>query len=101
MIIRERANIELVPGEQLERLYPQLVAIKEVRLKSGESYQQRIDAVLGTVLNPMSRDEVVGKCRDRMDPYLGAMQAAEFVDVVSNLESINHIGSLRRLLQRT
>jgi hypothetical protein len=100
MIIRERANIELVPGEQLERLYPQLVAIMEVKLKSGESYQQRIDAVRATVLNPTTRDEVVGECRDRMDPYLGAMQAAKFVDVVSNLESINHIGSLRRLLQR-
>jgi hypothetical protein len=36
-----------------------------------------------------------------MDPYLGAMQATELVDVVFNMESLNHIGSLRRLLQRT
>jgi 2-methylcitrate dehydratase PrpD len=77
------------------------VAIVEVKLKSGESYKQRIDAVRGTVLNPMTRDEVVGKCRDLMDPYLGAMQATELVDVVFNMESLNHIGSLRRLLQRT
>jgi 2-methylcitrate dehydratase PrpD len=101
VIIRERAKIELVPDEQLERLYPQLVAIVEVKLKSGESYKQRIDAVRGTVLNPMTRDEVVGKCRDLMDPYLGAMQATELIDVVFNMESLNHIGSLRRLLQRT
>jgi 2-methylcitrate dehydratase PrpD len=43
----------------------------------------------------------VGKCRDLMDPYLGAMQATELIDVVFNMESLNHIGSLRRLLQRT
>jgi 2-methylcitrate dehydratase PrpD len=101
VIIRERAKIELVPDEQLERLYPQLAAIVEVKLKSGESYKQRIDAVRGTVLNPMTRDEVVGKCRDLMDPYLGAMQATELIDVVFNMESLNHIGSLWRLLQRT
>ena len=100
-IIRERAKIELVPDQQLERLYPQLVAIVEVKLKSGESYKRRIDAVRGTVLNPMSRDEVIGKCRDLMDPFLGARQAAELVDAVFNIESLHHIGSLRRLLQRS
>jgi 2-methylcitrate dehydratase PrpD len=99
-IIRERAKIELVPDEQLELLYPQLVAIVEVRLKNGESYKQRIDAVRGTVLNPMTRDEVVAKCRDLMDPFLGAMQATELVDAILNIESLDHIGSLRRLLQR-
>jgi 2-methylcitrate dehydratase PrpD len=100
-IIRERAKIELVPDEQLERLYPQLVAIVEVKLKSGESYKRRIDAVRGTVLNPMTRDEVVGKCRDLMDPFLGAMRAAELVDAIFNIELLDHIGSLRRLLQRS
>jgi 2-methylcitrate dehydratase PrpD len=100
-IVRQRAKIELVPDEQLERLYPQLVAIVEVKLKSGESYRQRIDAVRGTVLNPMTRDEVVAKSRDLMDPFLGALQATELVDAVFNIESLDHIGSLRRLLQRT
>jgi 2-methylcitrate dehydratase PrpD len=99
-IIRERAKIELVPDQQLEQLYPQLVAIVEVELKCGESYKQRIDAVRGTVLNPMTRDEVVGKCRDLMDPFLGAKQVTELIEAVFNMESLDHIGSLRRLLQR-
>jgi hypothetical protein len=43
-IIRE-PKIELMPNEQLEQLYPQLVAIVAVKLKLGESYKQRIDAV--------------------------------------------------------
>jgi 2-methylcitrate dehydratase PrpD len=99
-IIRERSKIELVPDQQLEQLYPQLVAIVEVKLKSGESYKRRIDAVRGTVFNPMTRDEVVGKCRDLMDPFLGAKQVTELIEAVFNMESLDHIGSLRRLLQR-
>ena len=101
VIIRERAKIELVPDEQLERLYPRLVAIVEVKLTSGEFYKQRIDAVRGTVLNPMTRDEIVAKCRDLMDPFPGAMRAAELVDAIFNIELLDHIGSLRRLLQRS
>lgn len=100
-IIRERAKVELVPDAQLELLYPQLVAIVEVKLKTGETYMQRVDAVRGTVLNPMTRDEVVAKCRDLMDPFLGAMQASELVGAILNIETIGHIGSLRRLLQRS
>jgi 2-methylcitrate dehydratase PrpD len=66
--------MELVPDEQLERLYPQLVALVG-KLKGGESCKRRIDAIRGTVLNPMTRNEIVRKCRDLMDPFLGAMQA--------------------------
>jgi 2-methylcitrate dehydratase PrpD len=101
VIIRERAKIELVPDEQLELLYPQLVAIVEVTMKSGETYRQRVDAVRGTVLNPMTRDEVVAKCRDLMDPFLGRARSTELVGAILNIETINNIGSLRRLLQRS
>jgi hypothetical protein len=47
-----------------------------------------------------SRDEVVGKCRDLMDPFLGAKQVTELIEAIFNMESLDHIGSLRRLLQR-
>jgi hypothetical protein len=36
-----------------------------------------------------------------MDPFLGAMQATEVGDAVFNIESLDHMGSLRRLLQRS
>jgi 2-methylcitrate dehydratase PrpD len=99
-IIRERSKIQLVPDEELESLYPQLVAIVEVAMKNGLSYKKRIDAVRGTSLNPMTRDEVVAKCRDLMDPFLGALQTDDLIESVLRLESISKIVSLRRLLQR-
>jgi hypothetical protein len=49
----------------------------------------------------MTQDEVVAKCRDLMDPFLGATQAAELVGAILNIETISHIGSLCRLLQRS
>jgi 2-methylcitrate dehydratase PrpD len=99
-VVRERAKIELVPDEQLERLYPQLVAIVEVTLHTGTIYTQRIDAVRGTVQNPMTRGEVVAKCRDLMDPFLGLAQSKGLVDAVLNLDTVSNIGLLRPLLQR-
>jgi MmgE/PrpD C-terminal domain len=49
-ITRERAMVELIPDAQLELLYPQLVAIVEVKLKTGETYMQRVDAVRSLIL---------------------------------------------------
>jgi 2-methylcitrate dehydratase PrpD len=99
-IVRERAKVQLVPDDQLEQLYPQLVAIVEVTLKNGISYRKRIDAVRGTVLNPMTRAEVVAKCRDLIDPFLGARQSTELVESILTLESLKDVGSLRSVLQR-
>lgn len=99
-IIRKRAKINLVPEGGLERLYPQLVAIVEVTLKNGETYRERVDAVRGTVQNPMTRDEITAKCRDLMDPCLGTSQSKMLVDAVLHLETMAHISSLRPLLQK-
>jgi 2-methylcitrate dehydratase PrpD len=100
-VVRERAKVQLVPDAQLEKLYPQLVAIVEVTLKDGSTYRKRIDAVRGTVLNPMTRDEVVAKCRDLMDPFLGAQQSKRLVEVILGLEAVEDVNALRSVLQRS
>jgi 2-methylcitrate dehydratase PrpD len=99
-IVRQRAKINLIPEEGLERFYPQLVAIVEVTLKNGETYSERVDAVRGTVQNPMSRDEITAKSRDLMDPYLGTSQSKMLVDAVLHLDQMAHINSLRPFLQK-
>jgi hypothetical protein len=35
-----------------------------------------------------------------MDPFLDAKQVTELIEAVFNMESLDRIGSLRRLLQR-
>ena len=54
----------------------------------------------GTASNPMSREEVVRKCRDLTAPVLGPAVADRLIQTVLTLEQITDIRSLRPLLQR-
>ena len=99
-ILRERAKVELVPDEELDRLLPKRVAIVEVTLTDGSHFSERVEAVRGTAENPMTQDEVVAKCRDLMTPALGSTTTATLVDRVLKIESIKSIRELRPLLQR-
>ena len=99
-ILRHRAKIQLVPDEELERRRPQRQAIVDVTLASGAQLTQRVDAVRGTAENPMSRDEVVAKCRELMAPNLGSDRSARLIEQILNIENVKDIRSLRPLLQR-
>jgi 2-methylcitrate dehydratase PrpD len=59
--MRERAKVQLVPDEELERLIPKRVAIVEFKLTDGTRLDERVEAVRGTPENPTTRDEVVAK----------------------------------------
>jgi len=59
-----------------------------------------VAAVLGTAGNPMSRDQVIAKCRDLMVPVLGTSATAKLIERALDLESIKSVRELRSLLQR-
>jgi 2-methylcitrate dehydratase PrpD len=100
-ILRQRAKVQLVPDEQLERRMPQREAIVEVTLADGTHMSERVEAVRGTAENPMTRDEVVAKARDLMTPVLGAQTCTNLIEKVLKLERVKDIRELRPLLQRT
>jgi 2-methylcitrate dehydratase PrpD len=99
-LLRERAKVQLVPDEELERLYPQRQAIVEVTFTDGTVLTERVEAVRGTAENPMTRDEVVTKCRDLMAPFLGAEKCDRLIESILHLEDLKNIRELRPLLQR-
>jgi 2-methylcitrate dehydratase PrpD len=99
LILQERAKIKLVGDEELERRLPAREAIVEVRLKGGTRLSQRVNAVRGTAENPMTRDEVVAKSRDLMEPILGADISTKLIRTVLELERVKDIHELRPLLQ--
>jgi 2-methylcitrate dehydratase PrpD len=99
-VLRERAKVQLVPDEELEREYPRRETVVEVTLSSGEKLTERVEAVRGTAENPMTRQEVVDKCRDLTASVIGASTAAKLIDRVLNLESVKDVRELRPLLQR-
>ena len=77
------------------------VAVVEITLTDGTQLSDRIEAVRGTVRNPMPRVEVVEKARDLIAPVLGANIARQLIDRLLSIETVADIRSLRPLLQRT
>jgi len=99
-VVRERAKVQLVPDEELERLSPRRIGVVEVTLTDGTQLTERVEAVRGTTGNPMPRDEVIGKGQDLMAPFLGAAKSKRLIDKVFDLEHLEDIRTLRPLLQR-
>jgi 2-methylcitrate dehydratase PrpD len=100
-VLRVRAKVELVPDEDLERQYPRRETIVRVTLNDGTVLTERVDAVRGTPENPMTRDELVAKCRDLIAPRLGPEKSAGLIEKVLNLEGLRNIRDFRPLLQNT
>src|SRR4029077_2787024 len=71
-LLRQRAKVQLVPDEELEKLIPVRVAIVELTLSDGTLLTERVEHVRGTPDNPMTRDEVIAKARELMASTLGA-----------------------------
>jgi 2-methylcitrate dehydratase PrpD len=98
-ILRERAKVQLVPDEELEKLIPVRVAIVEVTLTDGTRLTERVEHVRGTPENPMTRDEVVAKARELMSPVLGAATCSNLIDRMLALDTVKDVRELRPLLQ--
>jgi 2-methylcitrate dehydratase PrpD len=99
-LLRQRAKVQLVPDEELEKLIPVRVAIVEVTLTDGSTLSERVEHVRGTPENPMTQDEVVAKARDLMNPVLGAATCSALIERVLGLDTMKDIRELRPLLRR-
>src|SRR5579862_2322254 len=99
-VLRERAKVQLIGDEELEKLIPKRVAIVEVTLNDGTKLTERVESVRGTPENPMSREEVVAKARDLIIPILGATKCDALVAKLLSLENVKDVRELRPLLQR-
>ena len=98
-VLRVRAKVQLIPDEELERLYPKRVTVVEVTLNDGTQFTERVEAVRGTPDNPMTREEVVAKCRDLIAPRLGQEKSAKLIEKVLNIETVRNVRELRPFLQ--
>ena len=100
-VLRQRKKVRYVPDAALANLLPVRIAIVEVTLNDGTQLSDRVEAVRGTVRNPMPRSEVVDKARDLIAPVLGAATTQKLIDAVLTLEKVPEIRALRPLLQRS
>jgi len=98
--LRERAKVQLIPDEELERLMPLRIAIVKIDLTDGSRLTQRVANVRGTPENAMTRDEIVAKATDLIAPILGNANCSSLIERVFHLETVSDIRELRPLLQR-
>jgi 2-methylcitrate dehydratase PrpD len=99
-VLKERAKVELVFDEELEKLIPKRETIVEVKLTDGTQLTERVEAVRGTSDNPMTRNEVAAKARDLVAPSLGAAKADKLIATVWNIEAVKSVREFRPLLQK-
>ncbi len=99
-VLRQRAKVTYVPDASLAALLPARVAVVEVTLKDGTRLSERVEAVRGTIRNPMPRAEVVDKARDLIAPVLGPATAQKLIDTVLGIETVKDVRTLRPLLQK-
>ena len=100
-VLRQRSKVTYVPDPELTRLLPARVAIVEITLNDGTKLSDRVEAVRGTVRNPMTRAEVVDKAKDLIGPVLGMGSSAKLIDTLLSIENVKDMRVLRPLLQRT
>jgi 2-methylcitrate dehydratase PrpD len=99
-VLRQRAKVRLDPGSGDGRGRGDRQPLVVVTLTDGTRLAEDVTAVLGTVNNPMSRDQVVAKCRDLMTPVLGAAAAGKVIERTLDLGNMQNIRELRPVLQR-
>jgi 2-methylcitrate dehydratase PrpD len=98
-VLAVRKLIELVGSQELQTAVPLRQAIVRIETADGRSLNHRTYVVRGTARNPMDAKEVEAKALDLMAPVLGAGRAQELIAAIGNLERIDMVSRLRRLLQ--
>jgi len=99
--LRAKVRLEAPAGSGRDGRDAVRSPLLEITLNNDTRLTQDTGAVLGTVENPMTREQFVAKCRDLMTPVLGESQSGRLIDRVLDLERIKDIRELRPLLQRT
>ena len=99
-VLAVRAKVQLVPDAELEKMEPARQAIVEITMNDGTKYSDHVADVRGTVDNPMTREEVVQKCRDLVEPVLGKASCTTLIEKILNLEKVKDVRELRTVLQK-
>jgi 2-methylcitrate dehydratase PrpD len=99
-VLQQRAKVMLVADEQLAAFLPARISIVEIDFHDGSHLSERVEAVRGTVRNPMSRAEVSDKARDLVVPVLGRTACERLIDCVYAIEELADVRQLAALLRR-
>jgi 2-methylcitrate dehydratase PrpD len=96
-----RNRTTLIANPELTTALPPRQVILRVETKDGKKLEHRTHAVKGTPANPMTRQEVVDKALDLVEPSLGKARSLKLIETVLGLDTVDRAGlALRPLLQQ-
>jgi 2-methylcitrate dehydratase PrpD len=92
-------RVEIVADPEIDRIYPQRYANRvEIILRDGRRFETRVDYAKGSNERPLSLPEVTAKFRSLAAGELSPQQADQLIEIVGNLEQLEDIRVLTRLL---
>ncbi len=92
-------KIKVVADEQLEAEFPRLQpSVVDIKLKSGEVHTQRVDYAKGDPRETMTDDDLMDKFYGLTADFLSDERRGQIRDAVNNLEKMDDVGELIKLL---
>jgi len=92
-------RVQIVADPEIDRVYPERYANRvEVILKDGRRFETRVDDAKGSSERPLSLPEVAAKFRSLAAGELSPQQADQLIETIANLEKLEDIHVLTRLL---
>src|ERR1700732_2083779 len=100
-VLRQRAKGDVVADPRIDARRPRREAIVELTLADGTQLTEWVRDVRGTAENPMTRNEVVDKARDLIEPVLGTEVCSRLIGKLLALETLRDLRELRPVVQRS
>ena len=98
VVLDLKKRIALAESPELSRAKT-TQAVVEIVMRGGRRFRYHTRAVRGSATNPTNRDEVARKSRDLLVPVLGIRRTEALIDTIWNIERIEDVRELRRLLR--
>ena len=92
------SRAKLMPDAELNAVKNSIGAKVEVRTLDGSVYEERVDYPRGWRNNPLGDDELEAKFLRWAGSRIDESQARRIIDVISQLEELDDVGALTRLL---
>ena len=92
------SRIDVLPSEELEKLRPNRQAIIEVDTLQGNHLSHRTFFVRGTIQNPMPPEEIESKAYGLFKLVLGDEDSRKLIETIRNLQNVDSLLLLRKLL---
>ncbi len=100
-VVELAARVQMSLSEEYEHLRPRRNPAKvTLHLKDGQELTREVMDCLGDPLKPMTQEALVQKFLDLSTPVLGKNKAKDFVGKFQNIESVDSVRPLLRMLRR-